>query len=354
MQIPSKHILVIAILLGLIQAVSVRAQNAMQWDEITDDLLDQETSWVFHFVDDKTGFVSTALGAVVQTTDGGLTWRPAYDGSEDGGNRNYFFLSASVWFSEPSIDGKLWGRTIDAGKHWEFSENSKCPNVEPFFLAADVGWGTSDSSICTTRDGGKTWSVVVDHPGGVNSLGSIFMLDNTHGWVAGDNHQILATTDGTHWVPRPIDPSMGVAEIHFFDRNNGFAKAGGRPGGQKVESILYSKDGGQHWLPSTWSAPVSKGMLDILGNCVTQGTQGVWVIGGFLKATSTRKRGPLAQYDFVLFHSSDGGASFQSVGKLPDEADRPKFIAVAAQQGKPVLLLLDSNGALWQASLPAN
>jgi len=247
----------------------------------------------------------------------------------------------------------MWGRTLDAGKHWELFKNPICPWITPFFLSADVGWGVSESSICATKDGGRTWSVVAQRPGGLSGTGTIFILDNTHGWVAGSNN-IIVTTDGSHWLARPLDESMDAVEIHFFDRNNGFAKAFGRPGGKDAETIFYSKDGGQHWLPSTWSAPVSKSMLDNLSNCVAQGTQGVWVIGGFLSATSIRKRGPLAQYDFVLFHSGDGGASFQSVGKLPDGARWPRSLAVASQQGKPVLLLLDSDSALWRAVLPAN
>jgi photosystem II stability/assembly factor-like uncharacterized protein len=148
---------------------------------------------------------------------------------------------------------------------------------------------------------------------------------------------------------------MGVLEVHFFDRNNGYAKVKlyGSRAGDLGQKILYSSDGGQHWAPSTWNGSASVGLPRELSNCAIQGND-VWVIGAFDKATTMGQDRAQSQYDFVLFHSRDGGASFASVGTLPNSAGQPKSIGVASQQGKPVLLMVDANGSLWRTFLPTN
>lgn len=345
MIVSRKHILFLTIALALFLSVSTRAQTTLQWDMATDNLLgevditDEPATDVghFHSLDGKAVFTSTHRGSVIQTADGGLTWKLVYDGFTDGGNNYYFFLSARDWFSEPSQDGRLWGRTLDAGKHWELYKNPKCPWLIPSFLSADIGWGVSESSVCATKDGGKTWSVVAEHPGGLSGLRAIFMLDNAHGWVAA-GASVLVTTDGSHWIAQPFDPSVGAVEIHFFDQKNGFAKAFGRPGGKDLGTIFYSKDGGRHWDRSNWDSPEVTGSASLLSDCAIQGERGIWVVRG----------------GSSVFHSGDAGASFQSVGKLPDGVRSATSLAVASQQSKPVLLLLDSKGALWRAFLPTN
>lgn len=367
-----KRILVVAMILVPACAASVMAQEPLQWDLVTDNLLaDVDLSEIrpidlldIHFFDDKTGLIGVHDGQVIRTDDGGVSWHLFYkddgtgevhkDGSVTGyfNEGGYYFFTKDIWFSVPRHGAATWARTLDAGRHWEFFENKKCPDIIPFFLSANVGWGTTVSSICATKDGGKTWSVVVQNPGGFNSFGSIFMLDDTHGWVAADR-QMLATTDGSHWLPQFQEPSMGVLEMHFFDRNNGFSrmKVYGSRAGRLAQKILHSNDGGQHWVPSTWNGSAAVGAPQGLSNCTTQGNN-VWVIGSSNKIQAMGQAAGTTQYDFILFHSRDGAGSFESVGKLPDNVGRPKSIAIAAQNGKPVLLMLDANGALWQIFLP--
>jgi len=75
MQRLSKYIPVVTVLLGLIFAARLSAQTALRWGQITDNLLAEDSVNLsdelpmdlgeLHFLDDKTGFVSTHNAARV-------------------------------------------------------------------------------------------------------------------------------------------------------------------------------------------------------------------------------------------------------------------------------------------------
>jgi photosystem II stability/assembly factor-like uncharacterized protein len=344
-----------AMTLGLACAASAKAQVPLQWDLVTDSLLaDVDLSEEppidlgnLQFVDNETGIITTHLGGIIRTEDGGVTWSLVSNDTND--FEYYFFLNKNVWFSSPSRDGNIWGRTLDAGKHWEFFKNTKCPAITPFFVSADIGWGFSGFSICTTKDGGRTWSVLIQNSKVIQSLGTPFMLEDRKGWIISER-EVLGASGGSNWLAEFQDTSVRATEIRFMDRNSGYMKLyGSKAGTISWEAILYSKDGGQHWEHSSWKWPEVNDLRKRLSNCAMQGRQDLWVIG-YLDKT----HGPSAPSNFVLFHSRDGGMSFESASKLPDNAARPKSIAIASQQDKPVLLMLDANGALWQTFLPVN
>ena len=169
------------------------------------------------------------------------------------------------------------------------------------------------------------------------------MVDRTHGWVSGGG-QIFATTDGLHWFNQFQDPNISsVVEIHFFSRNEGYASVGVLHQGG---TILYSRDAGQHWQRSTWNGPDATAPR--LLPTVAHGDRDIWVIRW--SKIETIIQGAVPTVTQLLFHSADGGESFSGVGNPPEGA---RWLAVAAQQGRPVLLMLDSKGALWRAFLPA-
>lgn len=353
----------VSIVLLLALALISKAQ-VPQWNQVTDSLLaDVDLSErlpsdlnALQFVDETTGFISTHNGEVIRTEDGGITWKLFYaDFAGSGGYFNeggYYFLTKNLWFSVPAHSSAKWARTLDAGKHWEFFNNTTCPDVTPFFLNADDGWGISVSSICSTVNGGKNWTVLAQHPGGVNALNRIFVLDTTHGWVTGEG-QVFATTDGAHWTKRSQDSSIAALELHFLTPTQGYARVkvyDSERAGHQQQRMIYSSDGGRHWQPSTWSGG-SASEPQVFSNCVSLGEKEVWVIGYSSKANSNGPNTDSGQYDFVLFRSRDGGASFASIGKLPDNAGQPRSIAIASQKGRRVLLVLDTNAALWQAFL---
>jgi photosystem II stability/assembly factor-like uncharacterized protein len=357
-------IFAVAVLLSHAYAGGIQAQTALRWQQITDGLLTQDSvnlSGVspnclrrLYFIDDTSGFISTCLGDVIRTDDGGATWHTVYrDLNQRGGHflGEYLFLDGNTWFTFPSQGGTMWSRTTDGGKQWETFKNPTCPYITPFLITADAGWGVSGSSVCATNDGGRSWSIV-DHVSGVRELDSIFMLDNTHGWVSG-NGQVLATVDGTHWFAQFQSVTTGVMEMRFLDRNHGYMRLRAmHPRSEQGDEIMYTVDGGRRWAPSTWNISSWSDSRPILSNCAIQQGQEIWVIRYSFKPGTTGLNRPTSQA--IVFRSRDAGTHFESVGKLPDGISWPKSVAVATQQDKPVLLMIDSSGALWRTILPTN
>jgi photosystem II stability/assembly factor-like uncharacterized protein len=62
------------------------------------------------------------------------------------------------------------------------------------FADAAHGWAVGDGTVIRTTDGGVTWT---EQPVGTDQgLGALSFVSPTHGWVAGQDADILTTTTG--------------------------------------------------------------------------------------------------------------------------------------------------------------
>jgi len=123
------------------------------------------------------------------------------------------------------------------------------------FVSASQGWVVGSDRILHTANGGQRWTVQVRTSPSAR-LGALDFIDARHGWVAGAN-ELLATTDGgAHWRALP-EPCPVVRTVHFVNRLDGFAVAGGSmpspvqppyaAGPQSGGVLLRTTDGGMHW-----------------------------------------------------------------------------------------------------------
>ncbi|BBO89721.1 YCF48-related protein [Desulfosarcina ovata] len=75
----------------------------------------------------------------------------------------------------------------------------------------------------------------------VPDLQTVFFVDDTCGWIAGEGGTILGTSDGGRtWQAQPSGTAAGLSDLHFTDRGHGWAC--GDNG-----TILSTTDGGQRW-----------------------------------------------------------------------------------------------------------
>lgn len=158
---------------------------------------------IFEFVDANNGW-SISMGsdttsnpflAILNTTDGGLTWNRQYtiSGNEDDSFNALQFTDLNHgWVTG---DNGILLKTVDGGQHWTQVTNSgRTPTSNSksvFFLDANTGWGTSDHNvdrnmvIFHTNDGGATWSEqntnLTD-----GSLFSLYFWNENHGWFTGE------------------------------------------------------------------------------------------------------------------------------------------------------------------------
>jgi photosystem II stability/assembly factor-like uncharacterized protein len=199
---------------------------------------------------------------------------------------------------------------------------------------ASIGWAGGDGWIAGTTDGGKHWSVQLQHP---YSVGQIFALNAKKVWATldiGDKRgmKLIRSTDGgKHWTDAGAVPSYGffhfvsdteafsgnarttdggktwrklpapaalIGEAYFHDRNNGWVVTKGSDG----FSIRKTNDGGKTW-PTVLSRKTDGSPTHAVIR--SAGVKDAWVevIGG----------SGMTQTSYSLFHTVDGGRNWQPV-----------------------------------------
>jgi photosystem II stability/assembly factor-like uncharacterized protein len=95
--------------------------------------------------------------------------------------------------------------------------------------------------ILFSDDQSKTWTQAKVPT--TQMLTTVFFIDDSHGWAAGHDAQILATSDGgATWVKQyeDLESEAPLLSLWFKDRNNGFAVGA-------YGALLATTDGGANW-----------------------------------------------------------------------------------------------------------
>jgi len=201
--------------------------------------------------------------------------------------RDVFFIdSGNGWVV--GHDGLVL-HSSDSGAAWTIQRQKIGQRLwSVHFLAPDLGWVINElDSLVRTGDGGDTWTEW--RIGSGRGLTSVFILDLLRGWIVGDS-VILRTDNGTSWqVYDDIDNVVSTLYgVTFATPNRGWAVGSG---GYK---ILYTDDGGDHWIPQ--DNPSTQPLLDVVFVDASNG----WAVG--VGAT--------------VIHTVDGGLTWtkQSIG----------------------------------------
>lgn len=238
-----------------------------------------------------------STGTVLRTTNYGVTWSASsvgtnpfndVDGSDDNtgwmvgdGGTIYAITGGTTFTSQTSgTTGKLTGvdafdsntvyavgvkvlkKTTNGGTTWG-NVATTVPGgctIDPgtgaidclvgtlkitFPVDSQTGWiaggkGAGGGLIWKTTDGGATW--VDQTPAGAsNKLTNIFFLNNSNGWVVGQNDIFRTTDGGTSWSSASVTGSP-LQGVWFRDASEGWVVGGG-------SNVRKSTDGG-----ATWSA----------------------------------------------------------------------------------------------------
>ena len=201
----------------------------------------------------------TYKGAILATTDGGITWSAQSSGT----TRN---LNA-VAFS-------------DADHGWAVGVTYDTPT--------DIYKG----AILATTDGGATWSA--QDPGSDATLSAVAAPDSSHGWAVGDGGAIRATADGgATWSKQTSGTTADLTGVAFPDAAHGWA-VGRTWVDAPIDAtgywgiILATKDGGV-----TWRTQVSGMRAEFTGVAFPDAIHG-WA----------------ADLDGSIWATSDGGATW--------------------------------------------
>jgi len=205
------------------------------------------------FVSADTGYVTTEIGGILITPDGGKKWMEIFL------NNNYhptdlFFLNSSIgWMS---ADNMRIFKTLDGGRSWKLCiDNTNydymCSLQSVHFVNENVGYAvgwkynlnnfSTSTIIIKTSNGGLDWAYQTAGSQDFE-LYSVYFINENTGWIVGEKGYIFKTTnDGTSWIAQNSNTFAALISAHFHNDMIGWAAGSGGV-------ILKTIDGGKNWI----------------------------------------------------------------------------------------------------------
>jgi len=258
---------------------------------------------------------NTASGAPEPTVSAVVTATP----SPDGGTADS--LNNGDAAASPQATGAAAGDTAAA------ATLSQPTAVR--LASATSGWLGGAGWIARTDDGGQSWKQQYK---GDAAIGQIFALNDTMAWAVTNKQELLATTDGGQtWTAAGAVPNNGF--LHFVSAKEAFmANAATKDGGRTWTTLQvpassvgdpYFHDAANGWAVTqtdgtgkverttdggrTWTTVMSRPLAAPLNGALIRsaGPNDAWVewIGD----------SGMTQTSYSLFHTADGGGSWQTV-----------------------------------------
>ncbi|MGH2958622.1 MAG: WD40/YVTN/BNR-like repeat-containing protein [Solirubrobacterales bacterium] len=204
------------------------------------------------------GYLLLDSGEVLQTSDGGESWRKqtAAPAVPAGGPTAGGTLPSEIWFTSASTGvlsvGAAIFYTTDSGSSWTPVETVWGAGQLHFeFLNASDGYVFGNRSVLfKTADGGATWTEVTgDGKLEQNAVSSLSCADMSNCLAATtDGANMLRTVDGgTTWTPLKAS-TQPIFAVGFTSATHALAVG-------KGSAIVGTDDAGQNWAPLNSEAP---------------------------------------------------------------------------------------------------
>ncbi|WKJ88992.1 YCF48-related protein [Methylomonas montana] len=221
------------------------------------------------FIDDNRGWAVGVGGTILNSADGGQTWRMQSSGTRASLNAVQFLGDGQRGWAVGD-NGTILS-SADGGQTWQMQSSGTQTWLSAVQFLGDGrrGWAVGSSgSILSSADGGQTWQA--QSSGTQVELTAVQFLGNgQRGWVVGSSGSILSSADGGQtWQAKNSGTQALLSAVQFLgDGRRGWAV--GSSG-----SILSSADGGQTWQAQSSGTQVELTAVQFLGN----GQHG-WVVG---------------------------------------------------------------------------
>jgi len=244
------------------------------------------------FLDQNHGFVAGSGGTLLETTDGGATWKKVLTLTKDTLRDVCFVDDHSGWLVAERDVYKLQTnaearsyllRTDDGGLSWrpiylDFDTNARLLRV--MFSDPSNGWVFGETGLLfATRDGGEHWTRQI-LPTKHLLLGGAF-VDSSRGWLVGAGATIIHTNNsGATWQTGSVreDTNVRFNATSFVGDHLGWAAG-------SAGRIYVTNDGGRSWFPQR--SNVQADLFDVKFISATEG----WASGA----------------DGTLLHTVNGG-----------------------------------------------
>jgi photosystem II stability/assembly factor-like uncharacterized protein len=247
------------------------------------------------FLDQNRGWAVGSKGTLLQTLDGGTTWKSRGASTQDV-VRDIFFVDEQIGWLVVEVNAyqlkskedprAYLMKTIDGGQQWRRIEikgfDVDAILVRAVFTRSGRGCVFGEAgSIYRTRDAGETWTRL-QSPTRKLLLGGMF-VDDDRGWLVGAGATIIQTSDGGDtWyqstLPQ-VEKTVRFNAASFVDNRRGWAV--GSNG-----SVYNTSNGGR-----TWQGQDSTVAVDLFDVKFVDGLEG-WAVGA----------------EGAIIHTRDGGA----------------------------------------------
>lgn len=261
----------------------------------------------------RAGFAVGKNNTILRTTDGGRTWCRAVPRSADEKAPEFVAVLFGSMTDGWAVSRGVLLHTADGGENW--TQASKLPGNFYYFGPSTVtpahyyqmqppGCG---ATVHRTASGGKTWEAL---PATLprNDYETVFFLDDSLGWLAGNYGHFAGTQDGGRaWTVKNLPARVRVARIQFVNPTCGwlqthYASEGG---------VLSTRDGGLTWQTQDTGLPGTAGIKDM---------QFLDEKNGFLLANVGSGKTQIAR-------TLDGGATWKTMATLPVDLEAGCFVS---------------------------
>jgi len=253
--------------------------------------------WSASFPDDQHGWVcggsaaGTGGDVILGTTNGGTSWLDQTPAGLKDSLTNASFVSATHgWVA--TAGGDIL-KTSDGGATWQTLKPSFAPlaavsgYLTVDFVDASHGWAGVGNQIWMTIDGGKSWMPQYFGLTSDMQVMKIDFVDGVRGWALAQSQntgesQVISTSDGGFAWRTVATGDSGVGDIDATSASDVWLLDGGYPdfagpsylfggdggGGVGQVNVQHSTDGGAHWQSSSVGSPFTTGALAANGNQV--------------------------------------------------------------------------------------
>ncbi len=233
----------LSLLLIATMVCSLFAQSTWRWQN---PLPQGNNLSVIQSVDSLTTYAAGELGACVQTTDGGATWRLLTLPVPLKAQSMQFIDTQHGWLAGAHGDSLILLRTTNAGENWSELLKVRGRTIAFQFITTATALLAVDSTLLRSSDGGISWLVVLQ---GV-PISKIHFINQTNGWMIGGATVSRTTNGGNSWAS--TQTSLGswatLSTIRFVDPTYGWLMGQGDSPNYRSGHLLKSTDGGATWI----------------------------------------------------------------------------------------------------------
>ncbi|MFC1527967.1 T9SS type A sorting domain-containing protein [Candidatus Neomarinimicrobiota bacterium] len=219
----------------------------------------------------------TNVTYIYRTDDGGTNWIKVFELAQGFIDDVTMFNQTDGYAIGAEIDGNfLFLKTIDGGHNWEYSPTAPLAQAGEYPLNTAINWidkdncwfGTSQSRLLNTTDGGNTWNVVI-----TPLEENITVAFNKNGiGLSASNFELVRTLDsGNTW--ETIELPKFATILHLIKhQDNLWAMA--------WNTIYSSKDNGSTW-EKQMSANISKTRIRYASFSSNENGTFGWAVGNY-------------------------------------------------------------------------